>query len=187
MQNTLYDVDVWLPFNGGQYHCTIAQKITETQKREYEEAYEEELEAWRCAPPAWSLPFFHSLKFVKHNPKRKVEMGSYLLKNFKLGDKIFANVTGKEHWYQSQVVEATVVDIKSTPFKLICKAEGEFMLYNKVNNWKEEKVNCITFELKEEHFTNEFPTAGRKLEEVKPHYKNKRIEYIAYETANSKL
>lgn len=62
----LFDIEYWLPFNGGQYHCTVAVGVTQEYVDKVKEKYEEGLERWRTAPSAWSLPFHHTLKIVKH-------------------------------------------------------------------------------------------------------------------------
>jgi len=62
----LFYIEYWLPFHGGQYHCTIAVGVTQEYVDRVKIEYEKSLEAWRIAPTAWSLPFHHSLKIVKH-------------------------------------------------------------------------------------------------------------------------
>jgi hypothetical protein len=66
MANDLFDIEYWLPFHGGEYHCTIAVGVTQEYVDKVKAQYEIELQNWRTTPSAWKLPFFHSLKIVKH-------------------------------------------------------------------------------------------------------------------------
>ena len=65
-EEKLYDIEYWLPFNGGQYHCTVAVGVNQVYVDKVKEVYEKSLNAWRMAPSAWSLPFHHTMVVVPH-------------------------------------------------------------------------------------------------------------------------
>lgn len=67
----LFDIEYWLPFNGGEYHCTIAAGVNQAYVDAANAEYEKSLAAWRVAPSAWSLPFHHSIKIIPHEPFSK--------------------------------------------------------------------------------------------------------------------
>jgi hypothetical protein len=62
----LFDIEIWLPFKGGEYHCTLAAGVNQAYVDKENAQYEEDLRKWRLAPSAWRLPFFHTLKVIPH-------------------------------------------------------------------------------------------------------------------------
>jgi hypothetical protein len=65
-EEQLFDIEYWLPFNGGEYHCTIAVGVTQSYVDRVKIKYEIDLKNWQDAPSAWKMPFFHIMKVIPH-------------------------------------------------------------------------------------------------------------------------
>lgn len=63
----LFDIEIWLPFNGGEYHTTVAIGVTQEYIDKYKkEVYEPGLQRWKTAASAFRLPFHHTLNIIPH-------------------------------------------------------------------------------------------------------------------------
>lgn len=69
MNTELFDVEVWIPFRGGEYHCTIAVACTKEYVDYLQNKNNQSLEQWKNAPSGIKLPFHPGLKVLPHDTR----------------------------------------------------------------------------------------------------------------------